>query len=254
MGNLNRCYLGTLMLLLVAFSAQLLAAEVPERTAEKILAALASPDRPEEDRARDENRRPIRTLMFFGLSENARVLELFPGAGWYTRILSDVLAEEGKLYVALGTSRIQKIKDELESVEFVETNTRLIPTPTYGVYDLDSVVLGVGSLDLIVSFRNLHNLTAPGRKRLLDAAFAALRPGGKLGVVDHTRRHMEPDGVENRRRMDPLQVVLEATEAGFIFSDFTDLHYRSDDELEYEVGAQSVAGNTDRFTFLFRKP
>lgn len=242
------------MLILLALCLPLQAADTPERTAEKILAAKASPDRPEEDRARDPNRKPIRTLMFFELSHNARVLELFPGSGWYTRILSQVLAEEGELFVALGASRIPEIEQGLGPVQILDTPTRLIPTDTYGIYDLDSVDLGVDSLDLIVTFRNLHNLTADARAKLLAAAYSALRPGGRLGVVDHTRRHMEPSGVENRRRLDPMQVVLEATQAGFTFVAFSDLHYRSDDELEYEVGAHSVAGNTDRFTILFARP
>ena len=239
---------------LLAVSASLQAADVPERTAEKILAAKQSADRPEEDKIRDDNRRPIRTLMFFEMSDQERVLELFPGSGWYTRLLSDVLAERGEFYVALGTSRVSKMADELQPLQIIETDTRLIPTDAYNVYDLDAVDLGVDSLDLIVTFRNMHNLTAAARAKLLTAAYSALRPGGRLGVVDHTRRHMEPDGVENRRRLDPMQFVLEATRAGFTFVGYSDLHYRSDDELEYEVGVRSVAGNTDRFTLLFARP
>jgi predicted methyltransferase len=243
-----------LLLVLLTANGWLRAEDAPERTAEKILAAKESADRPDEDRARDANRRPTRTLMFFELSDQERVLELFPGSGWYTRILSDVLAERGELYVALATSRISKMADELQPLQILETGTRLIPTDAFGVYDLDSVDLGVESLDLIVTFRNLHNLTPAARAKLLEAAYSALRPGGRLGVVDHTRRHMEPDGVENRRRLDPMQVVLEATRAGFTFVGYSDLHYRSDDELEYEVGARSVAGNTDRFTILLARP
>ena len=41
---------------------------------------------------------------------------------------------------------------------------------------------------------------------------------------------------------------------GLEFAGYSDLHFRADDELEYEVGRRSVTGNTDRFTFLFRKP
>lgn len=240
--------------LLLSTGAALAAEGVPERTAEKLREAMANPERPEEDRLRDDNRRPIETLMFFQLTDGDRVLELFPGNGWYTRLLSEVLADEGELAVALGTQRLKGIENELGPVRFVETATRLIPTAEYGVYDLDAVDLRTDDMDLVVTFRNLHNLTAPARAKLLEAAYAALRPGGRLGVVDHTRRHMEPDGVENRRRSDPVQVVLEATQAGFIFIGYADLHYRSDDELEYEVGARSVAGNTDRFTFLFARP
>jgi len=42
--------------------------------------------------------------------------------------------------------------------------------------------------------------------------------------------------------------------AGFELVDYSDLHYRPDDELRYEVGRATVTGNTDRFTLLFRKP
>ena len=54
--------------------------------------------------------------------------------------------------------------------------------------------------------------------------------------------------------MDPVGVIKELLDAGFEFVDYSDLHYRADDELEYEVGRRSVTGNTDRFTLLFRKP
>jgi predicted methyltransferase len=84
--------------------------------------------------------------------------------------------------------------------------------------------------------------------------FKALKSGGLYGVVDHTKRHMEPENVENRRRIDPVLVIKEMQDAGFELVEFSDLHYRADDELEYEVGRRSVTGNTDRFTMLFRKP
>jgi predicted methyltransferase len=65
---------------------------------------------------------------------------------------------------------------------------------------------------------------------------------------------MQADDPENRRRVDPVLMIKEIQAAGFAFVDFSDLHYRADDELRYEVGRKTVTGNTDRFTFLFRKP
>jgi predicted methyltransferase len=64
---------------------------------------------------------------------------------------------------------------------------------------------------------------------------------------------MEPFNTENRRRADPVLTIKEIQQAGFVFVDYSDLHFRADDELRYEVGRKSVTGNTDRFTFLFRK-
>jgi predicted methyltransferase len=65
---------------------------------------------------------------------------------------------------------------------------------------------------------------------------------------------MEAMDSENRRRIDPVLVIKEMLDIGFEFVAYSDLHFRADDELEYEVGRRSVSGNTDRFTMLFQKP
>ena len=80
-----------------------LAAQAANEIDQKVEAALAAEARPQADRDRDRNRRPLQTLKFFGLEDDMRVLELLPGGGWYTRVLAPVLADNGKLYVALGT-------------------------------------------------------------------------------------------------------------------------------------------------------
>jgi predicted methyltransferase len=86
------------------------------------------------------------------------------------------------------------------------------------------------------------------------AVFETLKKGGLYGVIDHTRRHMQADHAEVWRRMDPVQMIKEVEAAGFRFVDYSNLHYRADDELRYEVGRKTVTGNTDRFTLLFEKP
>ena len=114
--------------------------------------------------------------------------------------------------------------------------------------------MDVKRIDLALTFRNLHNFSLDGRKAMNESVFKALKRGGLYGVVDHTRRHMQKDSDENWRRMDPVQMIKEIEAVGFELVDVSDLHYRADDELRYEVGRRSVAGNTDRFTLLFRKP
>ena len=88
----------------------------------------------------------------------------------------------------------------------------------------------------------------------LNHLWDSVKPGGIYAVVDHTARHMEEQTPSNRRRIDPVLAIKEIQEAGFEFVDYTDLHYRADDELRYEVGVKSVSGNTDRWTIKFRKP
>lgn len=223
----------------------------------KVEAALAAEGRPAADAERDRNRRPLATLKFFGLQDDMRVLELLPGGGWYTRVLAPVLADNGKLYVAIGTGRVKETILPLpgfEKVEVLETNENTHRPEGARLYTMDEFDFGVDDLDMVLTFRNVHNFGEKGRMLMHRESFEALKSGGVYGIVDHTRRHMEADDNENRRRIDPVLVIKEVQAAGFEFVDYSDLHFRADDELEYEVGRRSVSGNTDRFTFLFRKP
>jgi predicted methyltransferase len=219
--------------------------------------ALASDIRTAEERARDEKeRKPVQTLEFFGLRPDMAVLELVPGAGWYTKVLAPVLADRGKLYIAIGTTRVAaKLKEwKLDKVEVVDVKADLKPSAQPGVFEAASIEMPVRNADLVLTFRNQHNFTPATRAMINRAAFEALKPGGIYGVVDHTRRHMEPASPENWRRMDPVLAIKEITAAGFEFVDFSDLHYRPDDELRYDTQRPSIAGYSDRFTLKFRKP
>jgi predicted methyltransferase len=223
----------------------------------KVEAALAAESRPEADRVRDDNRLPLETLNFFGMKDNMRVLELLPGRGWYTRVLAPVLADNGKLYVAIGTDRVEEDllgEPGFEKVEALKTSANHRRSEQRGVYLVDPFDFGVTDLDMVVTFRNMHNFQKETRDIINSAVFKALKSGGIYGVVDHTQRHMEPANSENRRRIDPVVVIKELLDLGFEFVDYSDLHFRADDELEYEVGRRSVSGNTDRFTLMFRKP
>ena len=228
-----------------------------DNLADKVNAALAADARPAEDIARDKNRKPLETLTFFGLKDDMKVLELLPGSGWYTRVLAPVLADNGEYYVALRTDNVKDgVLQEagFEDANLLETDGNVRRDNDIGAYVIDAFSFDETDFDMVLTFRNQHNFLAESRATLNTAVFGALKSGGLYGVVDHTRRHMEPRNSENRRRLDPVLVTKEILDAGFELVDYSDLHYRADDELEYEVGRRSVSGNTDRFTLLFRKP
>ena len=50
--------------------------------------AVTNEYRSENNRKRDKFRNPIETLSFFGLDKEMKVLEIIPGRGWYTEIIS----------------------------------------------------------------------------------------------------------------------------------------------------------------------
>src|SRR5690349_12189507 len=61
-------------------------------TTEALKAAIAGPQRSAENRARDQYRHPLETLLFFGLKKDQTVVELWPGGGgWFTEILAPTL-------------------------------------------------------------------------------------------------------------------------------------------------------------------
>ena len=227
----------------------------------KIQAALDSEQRTDAERARDKNRKPIETLEFFRLRPDMKVLELLPGGGWYTKVLGPVLRDDGDLAVSMFGGRVVEGLKGLPEYDRVRlVGEGLDPAEIFGQervnrrFELPEFSFAEADFDLVLTFRNLHNFTEEGRAHMNAAVFQALKPGGLYGVVDHTRRHMQPDHEEVWRRMDPVEMILEIEAAGFELLASSDLHYRPDDELRYEVGRATVTGNTDRFTLLFRRP
>ena len=223
----------------------------------KLETAMAADIRTEKETDRDRNRRPVETLEFFGLRDDMKVVELIPGGGWYTKLLAPVLADKGEFYIAYGAGRAQK---QLEGepgfgkMKVTAEGTEMGRAEGAKFYSASNTDLGVKNVDMIFTFRNYHNFDAPSRAAINQSAFKALKSGGIYALVDHTRRHMQGHSDENRRRFDPVLAIKEIEAAGFKFVDYSDLHYKADDELLYEVGRKTVSGNTDRWTLKFMKP
>lgn len=242
------------LLLLVSAFAQ---ADDSSAVETKLKAAMTADVRSEAEVERDRNRMPIRTLEFFGLRDDMTIVELLPGGGWYTKLLAPVMAENGQMYVAIGTGRVkERVLNQpgFDHVEVLAEDAKVYRPEGSLTYALEIESLGVEDVDIVFTFRNYHNFGPEGRAAMNRAAFDALKPGGVYALVDHTRRHMEEDNSENRRRIDPVLAIREIQAAGFELVDYSDLHFRADDELRYEVGRKTVTGNTDRWTLKFIKP
>lgn len=246
------------LIFLPFFSTQVVADQqnLDGRTLAKLNAALDSSIRSDDDRERDESRKPIETLTFFGLKDDMRVLELVPGAGWYTKILAPVLETKGEHYLAVRVDedRLKLADIGLDHVQIIGSGYDFAGTDQRGVYDVAKGDLGVSDLDMVLTFRNLHNLTESSRAALNKDIFNSLKPGGIFGVIDHTKRHNMPDNSEIWRREDPVLVIKEMIDAGFEFVDYSDLHYQENDQLIYDSTHKSIGRNSDRFTLKFRKP
>jgi predicted methyltransferase len=224
---------------------------------QRVIAAMQGDIRTPEERARDVNRMPAEILEFFRMRENMRVIEILPAGGWFTKILAPVLEEQGKLYVAHPEGfyadayrRIANLPG-LEKVDEIGWGAAARegggPFGPSGRWDVEPV-------DMAVTFRNYHNFSPADRATVNRSVFDALKPGGYYGIVDHTRRHNEPENRDNRRRVDPVLVIKEVQQSGFELVDFSNLYYRPNDALTLEVANPEVNDRTDRLALLFRKP
>jgi predicted methyltransferase len=221
-----------------------------------VLKAMQGDIRTPEEKARDVNRLPVEILSFFRMREDMRVIEILPAGGWFTKILGPVLKDKGKLYVTHPEGRYA---DQYRAISKLPGLDKIQEIP-WGATGSGSGAFGpsgkwvVDPVDIAVTFRNYHNFSVADRATVNKSAFDALKPGGLYGIVDHTRRHNEPTTRENGRRVDPVQVIKEVQDAGFVLVDYSNLYYKPTDALSLEVGNQAVNDRTDRVALLFRKP
>ena len=153
---------------------------------------IAAPHRSGEARARDVYRHPRETLLFFGLRPDMHVVEVSPGSGWYSEILAPYLRTQGKYYAAhyyvgektpsyAGRTRdafIAKLQARPDLYDRTVVTTADPPAHVTLAPD--------GSVDLVLTFRNVHNWIGEGRDQaMFDAFYRVLKRGGALGVVEH---------------------------------------------------------------------
>lgn len=253
-----------------------------DQTAAALEAALNGSHRSEENRARDQYRRPEETLAFFGFRSDATVVEFSPGGGWYTEVLAPALRDSGKLYAphydvnsgdyqrgSLG-GFLQKLGAMPEIYDQVIVTTISDPS--------GEPIAPPGSADLVLTFRNVHNWLEPeaggdtGAIARFSEMFQALKPGGVLGVVEHrwpdaaTEDPAAANGYVSEER-----VMALAAAAGFEFVARSEHNYNPKDTHDHPNGVWSLPpsldevdeadrekylqiGESDRMTLKFRKP
>lgn len=207
--------------------------------------AVAGDWRPAADKARDLWRHPVETLEFWGLKPDQTVVEFWPGAGWYTDILAPYLAaNKGKLIAA------DLEPTDPASTEIVEAyRARLKAKPKiYGEVEITAFgptsgpVAPAASADLVLFLRNLHNWMAAGiAEKAFRDAFAALKPGGVLGIEEH---RAPPGGVQDvlaaNGYVQEAYAVRLAQEAGFVLDKTSEINANPADDRDHPFGVWTL--------------
>lgn len=251
--------------------------------------AVAGDWRSDDEKARDMWRNPAETLAFFEVEPNETVIEIWPGGGWYSNVLAPYLASgDGTLIAAVWDTnvfegeRLARIEQRIADYKAVyDADPDLFGTLEYSAFSAESGPLAAaGSVDTVLTFRNVHNwMGGDYTAKFFTDAYAALKPGGVLGVVEHRL----PSSAEQNPRANTGYVHEDfvkalAAAAGFDYAgsseinanprDLTDHPFgvwtlppvsrTSDRDVNtpdgFNPGVYTAIGESDRMTLMFRKP
>lgn len=247
-----------------------------ETTANVLDVILAGSQRTPADRARDRYRHPKETLLFFGIRPSTRVLQVWPATGWYTEVIAPLVRAQGQYHAGVFapdpgsrflTARLARYRQLLASRPDLYGEVRVVSFPLDG-----RDVVPPGSLDMVLSFRNLHEWMAlGGAKQALTTIYRALAPGGVLGVVDNRGDPAVPQDPLAKNgyvRQDYAIRLIEA--AGFRLVATSEVNANPKDTKSYPCGVWALPpdyrlgninrsqyeaiGESDRFTLKFVKP
>ncbi len=232
-------------------TAGLAAPAVPKTVA----AAVANPDRPAADRARDGDRKPAEVIAFAGVQPGWTVADFIPGSGYFSRIFAKAVGPKGRVYAVYPTELAARHPPPANLAQpFPEDpNVTGVATP---VNDFATPK----PLDLVWLSDNYHDLHdpffAPADLAKINAAvFRALKPGGIYLIIDHAA---EPGSglrdTDTLHRIDEQTVKAEVAAAGFVLVGESEALRNPADTHALKVFDPSIRGRTDQFVLKFRKP
>jgi predicted methyltransferase len=219
-----------------------------------IAAAVANPNRPAADTARDAARKPGEVLAFAEVQPGETVLELIPGGGYFTRLLSGAVGPSGHVTELVPLRGGQDMSAASNGVAADPHFANVSEAP----FTPDAIPK-VGPVDLVWTSQNYHDLHLTVLK--LDVVgldrqiFAALKPGGVFFIEDHAAKAgtgaTAPDALH---RIDEDFVKQEVESVGFKLVGESDALRNPADDRTLKVFDPAIRGHTDQFLLKFRKP
>ena len=250
--------------------------DATDEVRQRLQAIVDGEHRSEADRARDVHRHPVETLLFFGLTPDATVIEITPGGGWYTDILAPFLHPNGNYIGAIWDDTLPNQPEYYARLNARLAGKILDATDVYGQpalpsFDPAAPAFGEpGTADVVLTFRNAHNWIGNGTAdAYFSAFFDVLKPGGVLGVTDHRAKGDQPtDGKSGY--VTEQQIIDLATAAGFQLAERSEINANPNDTADHPKGVWTLPpsfalgdvdkekyaaiGESDRMTLKFVKP
>jgi predicted methyltransferase len=235
-------------LLALALSGAAMAVVIPGY----VTKAVADTSRPKADTDRDALRLPAETIAFAGVKPGMKVAEFFPGGGYFTRPLSDVVGRSGHVY-GIENAKWDDGSDAKVAAAVKDHNVSL-QMVKFGEFSLPQKV------DLVWITQNYHDLHIAEYGAVDMAAFnrhvyASLKPGGIYFILDHQANPGTGEAqIAKLHRIEKAQVIREVEAAGFKLAAQGNALHRTADDHTKSIFDKSIRGHTDQYMLKFVKP
>jgi len=200
-------------------------------------------------------------IRFAQVDVGSTVIDVYPGDGEWTRLFSDIVGPEGRVYsfvpaeVAhfendpVGRMRALAKEPGRENVEAVSADLVAMPKATQPA---DVVWLHLFYHDLHTALIQKKGAAASDFNR---AVYEQLKPGGSYIIIDHAAASGSgTSDAQALHRIDPASVREEVEAAGFVLDAQSTMLANTDDPHSIKVFDPSIKGETDRFAYRFVKP
>ncbi len=224
-----------------------------------ISAAINHAGRSATDRERDQRSKPQDILGLLNLRPGQTVIDVFAAGGYYSQLMAYIVGPDGK--VLLHNNKAYKAYAGMSLTERFKDGK----PPQIELYDREVEDLGLtpASIDAAIMVMSYHDLyfvddqedwPAINSKNFLSQLHAALKPGGKLLIVDHAAKAGSgKSAAQDLHRIDQAFAKKDLKSHGFtLVGDSKVLRNAADDRTRL-VFDETIKGKTDRFVLLFQK-
>ena len=241
--------------LMLAAVPQLQAADAPPH----IAAAVAAAERSPADRERDARDKPAALMEFAGITEGMKIADVFGGGGYWTELLARAVGPNGHVRLVNNPAYLQFAAKDLKP----RFEGNRLPNAELRVVETCDLKLGRDAYDLILIFMSYHDLYYVDEKdgwpaidasHFLDQLHDALKPGGRLLIIDHAAVAGSGSApAQDLHRIDEAFAKQDIASHGFELEKTWDGLRNPADDYSKIVFDPAVHGKTDRFTHLYRR-
>jgi predicted methyltransferase len=199
-------------------------------------------------------------VRFARVEPGSTIIDVYPGDGDWTRLFSDAVGADGRVYSFVPAEILQVKNDAVDQAQALaqepgRENVSVVSTDLVALPDAEPADV----LWMHLFYHDLHTALIQARgataAEFNRAVFERLKPGGSYVIVDHAAKAgTGTSDTPSLHRIDPASVREEVMAAGFVLDAENSILSNTEDPHAEKVFDSSIKGKTDRFAYRFVKP